>query len=188
MFWMRVSILSLLFSLFISLAFAQTFPCDGRLILSTKRNNTSLFRIGFGPFGLIYYNPVTVYLNEGFDALGFNPKDNYIYAVQENTNSIVRLRSNGTYEVIGAAPLVSTLNAFAGDCSPEGLYLCHDNELDQILVFDVVNNFELVNQLDLFWDPASQNSGPFTTRIEDFAIDPNNSTIAYAFQGDYLDD
>ena len=183
---MRAFTFSLLCSLFITSTFAQTFPCDGRLILSTKRNNTSIFRIGFGPFGAIYYNPVTVYLNEGFDALGFNPKDNYIYGVQENTNSIVRLYSNSSYELVGSLPFVSTLNAYAGDCSPEGLYLCHDNELDQILIFDVVNGFELVDQLDLFWNPTSQNNGPFTTRIEDFVIDPNNPNIAYAFQGDYL--
>jgi gliding motility-associated-like protein/uncharacterized repeat protein (TIGR01451 family) len=68
------------------------------------------------------------------------------------------------------------------------LYLCHSNELDKILIYEVVDNFQLVNQLDLFWDPSSENSGPFTTRIDDFAIDPNDPTVAYAFQGNYLQD
>ncbi len=164
---------------------SQTFPCEGNLILSTQTSNTSTYKIVFGPFGAVYYNPLTVYLEEGFDALGFNPKDNYIYGVHKDSKSVVRLRSDGSYEILGTDPSIDSLNAFAGDCTPGGLYLCHDNELDKILVFEVQNNFSLVNQLDLYWDPSSVNSGPFTTRIDDLVVDPNNPGIAYAFQGHY---
>lgn len=187
MFWNRALML-FVFSCLYFTVFSQPFQCDGRLILSTVTSNTTVYNISFGPFGAIYYNPMPTYQDVRFDALGFNPKDNYIYGVKENTNSIIRLSSNGSYEVVGSVNQVNSLNAYAGDCSPEGLYLCHDNELDKILVFNVLNNFELVNQLDLFWDPTSQNSGPFTTRIDDFVIDPNNPNIAYTFQGHYNED
>lgn len=165
MFWIRAVLLCLVFSFFALVAFSQPFPCDGRLILSAATSNTSVYNISFGGFGAVYYNQLPLYLNERFNAVGFNPKDNYIYGVRENTNSIVRLRSNGTYELVGSAPQVNTLNAYAGDCSPEGLYLCYDSELNKMLFFSVLDNVELVEELDLFWDPASQNEGPFTTRL-----------------------
>lgn len=184
----RGSLLYLFFSFLHITAFSQTFPCEGRLILSAANSNTTVYSINFGGFGSVFYSALPVYIGERFDAIGFNPKDNYIYGVQENTNSVVRLKANGTYEIIGSVAQVSTLNAYAGDCTPEGLYVCHDNELDKLLVFSVLDNFNLVSQLDLFWDPTSVNSGPFTTRIDDFAIDPNDPTTAYAFQGRYLQD
>ncbi len=185
MYWIRAIILHLFFFSFYFTVLSQPFPCDGSLILSTVQSNTATYRITFGAFGAIYYNPMTVYQDESFDALGFNPKDNYIYGVQANTNSIVRLHLDGSYETLSS---VVQVNSYAGDCSPEGFYLCHDNEFDQILVFDVIDDFQLVDQLNLFWDPNSQNNGPFTTRIDDFAIDPNNPTVAYAFQGNYNQD
>lgn len=187
MFWMRASILYLFFSCLYFPVLSQPFNCDGRVILSAVQSNTTTYSIDFG-FGFVYFNPVSVYLNESFDALGFNSKDNYIYGVQKSTNSIVRLRKDGSYEMLGSIAPISALNSYAGDCSPDGFYLCHDNELDQILVFNVLDDFELVEQVDLFWNPFSLNSGPFTTRIDDFAIDPNNPTVAYAFQGNYIHD
>lgn len=180
---LRVSLLSFVFSFLYFTVNSQTFPCDGRLMLSAVSSNTTVYSISFGGFGAVFYSGFPVYIGESFDAVGFNPKDNYIYGFQASTQSIVRLRSNGSYEVLGTVP---QLNAYAGDCSPEGLYLCHSNELDKILVYEVMDNFQLVNQLDLFWDPESENSGPFTTRLDDFAIDPNDPTVAYAFQGNYL--
>lgn len=161
----------------------QTFRCDGRLILGTNNEAlTQTYAISFAPFFVISYNPISSYIGNGFDALGFNPKDNYIYAVRENTNTIVRLKSDGSFETLGPVPIVDQLEVYAGDCTPDGRYLCHDNTLDQILVFTVVDGFVLEDRLDLFWDPSSVNSGPFTTRLDDFAINPNNPTVAYAFQ------
>ncbi len=185
MYWTRgIFIQILFFSLWGTLS-GQPFPCDGRLILAAVQNNTSTYNITFGPFGAVYYEPITVFLDEQFDALGFNPKDNFIYGVQSTTNAIARLQSEGSYELLSSENQVST---FAGDCSPDGLYFCHDNDLNQILVFEVVNNFQQVNQIDLFWSPFSPNSGTFTTRLDDFAIDPNNPNIAYAFHGNSSQD
>ncbi len=184
--WIR-TIFLLCFSGLTLGAFSQPYPCDGRLILSAVNSNTTTFNITFAPFRSIFYAPMSSYLGERFDAVGFNPLDNFIYGVKENTNSIVRLHINGTHEVIGSVPQVDTLKSFAGDCSPDGMYLCHDNELDKILVFNVKENFELVRELDLFWSPASQNSGPFKTRLEDFVIDPNDPGTAYTYQGHYMD-
>ena len=183
----RLIIIFFLASMVCMPIFGQTFPCDGSLIFSTSSNNTrtSLIRINFGPFGTIFYDRFRHY-SAGFNGLGFNPQDNYIYGVRTNTNEIVRLKFDNTFEVVGTVPSLDKLTSTAGECTPDGFYLCHDQELDQILVFDVVDNFALVNQIDLFWNTQSGNSGPFTTRIDDFAIDPTNPTVAYSFQGNYF--
>ncbi len=186
--WIRIVISLLFITCFSNTGFSQPFRCDGRLILSAVTGNTTTYNVIFAPFGAVYYSPFASFLDEKFDAVGFNPKDNYIYGVHKESNSIARLRANGTYELIGVVPQVDTLEVYAGDCTPDGFYICHENTLDKILVFDVVDNFSLVNELDLFWDPASENSGPFKTRIDDFAIDPNNANVAYAFQANYIQD
>lgn len=179
-----------LYFFFCSLSgFSQTFPCDGNLLLSTNSSGgfTTIYRIEFDPMGIIFYNQINQYLGGNFNALGFNVKDNYLYAVKANSNEIVRLKSNSTFEVIGEVPDLDILTTTAGACTADGYYLCHDQVLDQILVFDVVNDFALINQINLYWDANSQNSGPFTARIDDLAIDPTNTTVAYSFQGNYFD-
>lgn len=188
MLYFKTTLFLLFFSCLYQPIFSQPFRCDGRLILSAVTENTTTYNVIFAPFGAVFYSPFASFQGENFDAIGFNPIDNYIYGVKENTNSIVRLRADGSHEVIGTAPQVDILQSYAGDCTPRGKYMCHENTLNKILVFDVADNFALVEELDLFWDPASENAGPFTTRIDDFAIDPNNPGIAYSFQGSYLQD
>ncbi len=182
MFWLRSSMLCLLLSAVCLSATSQTFSCDGRPMFATNTGDTRIYRVSFIPFAGPFYTALSLYIGENFNSLGFNPKDNYIYATQEGTNNIVRLRSDNTFEVVGSVPFVGQLQAFAGDCTPDGQYLCHDNELDQILVFSVIGGLTLEDRIDLYWDPSSVNSGPFTTRVDDFAIDPNDPTTAYAFQ------
>ena len=166
---------------------SQTFKCDGSLLVSTHQGTdpTATYKTLFAPFGVITFSQLSVFRDGPYDAMGFNSTDNYIYAVRVNTNQIVRLKSDGSAETIGSVPFVDTLHVGAGDCTPDGRYLCFDNQLDQLLVFDVTNNFELIDRIDFTWDPSSVNSGPFTTRIDDLAVDPNNPLVAYTFQGDY---
>jgi len=108
MHWIRTLIFLFFSGLSLTL-FSQPYPCDGRLILSAVNSNTTTFTITFAPFRSIFYSPMSSYLGERFDAVGFNPLDNYIYGVQEHTNSIVRLHINGTYEVVGSVPQVDTM-------------------------------------------------------------------------------
>ncbi len=162
----------------------QRFPCDGSLLIANNDGvTTRLMTPVFIPFGPAFLSPTVNYFNSRFEATGFNSKDNFIYAVQEESNAIVRLKSDGTYDTVGIVSIVDTLDVNAGDCTVDGLYLIYERSLSQILVFDVVENFELLQRIDLYWDPTSSNSGLFTTRIFDFAVDPNNPTIAITYQG-----
>ncbi|MCB0614461.1 MAG: gliding motility-associated C-terminal domain-containing protein [Phaeodactylibacter sp.] len=189
MYWLRIILIALILPWAHIPTFCQAFPCDGSLLFSTNSGGppTKIYKVYFGPFGLVTFGQIKYYSDGNFNGLGFNPKDNYIYAVRTNSNEIVRIKADNSFEVIGNVPNLDELTTTAGDCTPDGYYLCHDQVLDQILVFEVVENFALVNQIDLFWDPISNISGPFTARIDDFAIDPNNTTVAYSFQGNYSD-
>lgn len=185
---MRTKFLSIILAFLCIHAYSQTFPCDGRILLSYNQGSAPsyTYRVAFGSFGLIYYNQYQIFPTGNFNAMGFNPKDNFIYAVEVNTNNIIRIKADGTYEKIGEVPFVDVLNSSAGDCNIDGYYMIHDRELDQILVYDVVDGFELIDRIDLTWNPQSINSGPVSTRIDDFAFDPTNPTAAYSYQGDYF--
>lgn len=176
------------FALLSTPLFSQPFRCDGSILFSYNQEGAphQLYKVLFGPFGVVTYSNERIFPTGNFNALGFNPSDNYIYAVHATSKEIVRLKSDGTYDSLGLPDGVDPISTNAGDCTPEGNYLCYDNELNQVLIFDVVEDFALIRRLNLFWDPSSQNSGPFSTRIDDIAIDPLNPTVAYSYQGDYF--
>lgn len=169
---------------------AQTFPCDGSLLFlsNSGSENSTLNKVFFGSFGSLSFGQIKYYSGGNYKGLGFNSVDNYIYAVRDSTNEIVRLKADNTTEVLRTAPNIDVIHTSAGDCSPQGLYYVHDQVLDQILVFGVVERADFFSQFNLVWHPDAEFEGPFTARLDDLAIDPNNPRIAYSFQGAYQDD
>ena len=165
----------------------QTFPCDGRMFVFLNQGKKPTFAhwIDYQSIENVFFNTFTTFADAAFDAVGFNSQDNFIYAVLSNSNKIVRLKSDGSFEEIGTVPQVQKLDAFAGDCSPNGQFVFYENNLKQLLYFDVINEFSQVRSLDLFWDPGSPNRGAFTTVIDDLAFDPTNPTVAYTYHGNY---
>ncbi len=163
---------------------AQPFPCDGNIMLSYNQGNapTFLVRVDFGPFGAVFYSPVATYTDGAYDALGFNPQDNFIYAVRQGTNQIYRLKRNNTTELVGEVSIVDSLQVGAGDCTPDGRYICYDKGLNQLLIFNVLNGLELIDRVDLEWSEDSPNMGPFESPIEALSVDPTNPAIAYFHQ------
>ena len=160
----------------------QRFACDGQLLIATNDGkNTSIHQVKFIPFVPPFLSILANYQGN-FDALGFNPKDNYVYSVEQNTNTIVRHSLYNSIERIGNVSITDTLRANAGDCPADGLYVCYDYGLPIMLVFDVSYQFKLLREISLFWDPTSPNQGMFKARLFDFAFDPNDSKIAYSFQ------
>jgi hypothetical protein len=169
----------------LSLEGQYRFECDGRIIISKSDGKTTLFNTPvFIPFAPPDFG-ITGGSIGNFDALGFNPKDNYIYSVEIGTNYIIRHKSNNTFERIGKVEITDTLRAYAGDCSFDGLYYCYDNDLHKMLVFEVVDSFKLLRQIDLLWDDTSPNKGKFESGIFDFAFDPFEPGTAFTYQGRY---
>jgi hypothetical protein len=159
------------------------FQCNGRYIISRSNGfTTSLYYADFPPFAPPYLSLLVNYTGD-FDGFGFNPKDNYVYSVEQNTNNIVRHSLYNDIKKIGKASIVDTLHVTAGDCTAEGLYICYDNKINKMLFFDVDDNLKLVKQINLFWDPTSPNKGQFKAPLADFAFDPNDKNTAYSHQG-----
>ncbi|MBK8627201.1 MAG: gliding motility-associated C-terminal domain-containing protein [Saprospiraceae bacterium] len=163
----------------------KRFGCNGDIFVMTNDGKTTAInQVSFAPFVPPSLSLYARY-DGSFDALGFNPVDNYVYSVEQNTNMIVRHSLFGMTERIGSVLMVDTLRCNAGDCTADGFYVCYDHGLHKMLVFEVVDQFKLLRLIDLFWDPASINQGAFRTRIFDFAFDPNNPKVAYSYQGSF---
>lgn len=161
------------------------YGCNGDLFVMTNDGtSTSINQVTFAPFVPPSLSLYAKY-NGNFDALGFNPVDNYVYSVEQNTNLIVRHSLFSNAERIGSVSIVDTLRSNAGDCTADGYYVCYDHGLHKMLVFEVVGQFNLIRQIDLFWDPSSVNKGAFRTRIFDLAFDPNDPKVAYSYQGSF---
>ena len=65
-------------------------------------------------------------LHASYDTKGVqNIQKNYFEEVDGKTV----WKSDNTFEVVGAVPVVDELLSTAGDCTPTGLYLCHDQNL-----------------------------------------------------------
>jgi hypothetical protein len=159
------------------------FSCNGKSIISLcDGKQTSLAKVATIPFSAPFLSTFLVF-EKPLDGLGFNPADHFIYAVEQNTNHIVRLSNDGAVQIIGEVANLDTLRSYAGDCKANGQYVCYDHNLHQMLVFDVVDEFKLVKKIDLFWNPKSSNTGAFKSQIFDFAFDPYEPNIAYSYQG-----
>ena len=183
---LKVILLTSLSLLLSDALWSQKFSCNGSMLLSFNQGGSpnNLADIALGPFGTVIYSQINIFDGGQFDAVGYNPIDNYIYGVSVNTNRIMRIMSDGSYEVAGEVEDIDILSVSAGDCTADGRYLCHDNQLDQLLLFDVIDDFKLVERIDLYWQG---DGSPFTARLDDLAVDPNQPSLAYSFQGNYFD-
>ncbi len=170
-----------------TLASGQRFSCNGQiLIASFDGQSTTIYRPVYIPFNPPFLSPLVRYPNVYIDAIGFNSVDNYLYGIKQNTREVVRLKRDNTFDILGPVGAGSSLNALSGDCTVDGQFVVYDNDADQLLFFDVVNNFDLLRSINLFWDPSSGIDEPFTTSIFDLAVDPNNPNIAYTYQGNHF--
>ncbi len=165
-------------------AVAQRFACDGRIMISAyDGQSTRVYYPIFIPFGMPFLVSLTRYADRAIDAVGFNPEDFYLYGVDQRTKEVLRMRRDGGVDVLGVLPGDTASGVLAGDCTPAGQYMCYDPDSHQLLLYDVADQLSLASRIDLYWDPESGVSGPFNSGIFDIAIDPENPTIAYTYQG-----
>lgn len=163
---------------------AQRFPCDGRIMISAyDGQSTRIYYPVFIPFGTPFMVPIVRYAGRSIDAVGFNAKDFYLYGVDQVSREVVRMGNDGTIEPLGTLSIDQASQVLAGDCTPDGRYMCYDRSRGQLQVYEVVGQYALSDRVDLYWDSNSGLSGPFASQIFDFAIDPENPAVAYAYQG-----
>lgn len=155
------------------------FECNEDMIISASDGvQTIIYRPVSIPFSPSFLSAIGSYSGD-FDALGFNPKDNYIYCVERNTNNIVRLHNDNTFERIGKVNLTDTLKTLAGDCMADGHFVIYDYILEKILIFDVSDKFTLLKEVKLIWDATTTESERSKLSIYDLTFHPNNPKTAY---------
>jgi|GEM_PF-2490039 len=178
------SILLLSFcSLFVE---AQTFPCDGSFYITLYDNSngpTNAFQIDYNG-NTVDFNLVEDY-DIGFNSIGFNALDNYIYAIRWNTNDIVRLKSDGTYEMVGEESSIPSWVSGAGDCNLNGEYWVHHRPTKKFYSYNVTGGFSQIDEIECTWHPSTGNSGVLDLDLDDFAFDPTDPNSIYTFQRSY---
>lgn len=188
---MRSHLLPCLFILFISCNFVlpaqDVFPCDDRLIVSLNESMppSMFYWVELQANDAVAFEEITTIPGGYFNALGYNIEDNLIYGWQRGTTDFVRIFPDGSFEVIGTIPGASMVQAPAGDVSSDGVYIYYEQTTFELLLFDLSNDFELLARVPLYWDPSTGINEAFTLRMDDLAIDPFDSSVAYSYQRNF---
>ena len=119
------------FALLIMTAFASrgahaAFVCDGRTFLTQGQDNTELSLVDIA-------DPVT-FMSQGppatiqYNAVGFNPLDNYLYAIRDTGNpgpnsQMYRIETDGSVTLVGEVDgLDSSARYLSGTIDSNGMY------------------------------------------------------------------
>ena len=161
----------------------QSFPCNGDFIISLYQNGeppTQSHEINFnGDF--VSFNAL-VSTNVVFNGMGFNSKDGFIYAVDRFNTDIIRVKSDGSFEVIGKEEEIPIWTTGAGDVNKFGIYTVDERTNFTLYFYDVTNDFQKVAQVQRTWHPSSGFSGIAALALDDFAYDPLNPNTIYTYQ------
>lgn len=175
-------------SLFLHQLDAQegTFDCNGDLIITLyggNNGNTNAHNISVTD-DQATFNNLTTFNNLEVNSTAFNSLDQYIYGISDAFNSsIIRLKSDGTYDNLGAPPYFpSSVYSAAGDFDSEGIYWIHERNTDSYIGIDVNNGLQEKAQLQLRWHPSSGNTGIFDNTIDDLVFDPLQPHTMYTYQ------
>ena len=182
---------------------AQQFECDGRFLISSYISENAngdeesyLHRVDVGEDQVAFVDPI-VYVGIKLNGVGYNQKDNLVYAVNQTSviledgrkmYPILRLFADGTYERL---PLgegdINTIrwDYGAGDCSPEGYFVVHDQEDQQLHYLDVSGDeVTLHRSVPLRWAPEV-GLADFHVTMLDFVFDINQDGSIYSHQRNY---
>ena len=175
-------------SLFLHQLDAQdgTFDCNGDLIITLYGGtfgNTNAHNISVTD-DQATFNSLTTFNNLEVNSTAFNSVDQYIYGiVDDNSDGIIRLKSDGTYENLGKPPYFPTfVRSYAGDFDSEGIYWIHERSTHSFIGIDINNGLQEKAQLQLRWHPSTGNAGTFLNDIDDIAFDPLQPKTMYTYQ------
>lgn len=147
-------------------ASGSRFVCDSRLFAS-QSNLTQLVSatLASSPLTSTNIGSATRYYN----ALGYNPADNFMYALDSNTassNKLLRVTADGAVAELGT---VSGLPATASGSYNAGAFIGNNTLL--VRAGTTASNFYLINVTTLTASVLTQPSG-FTSDVSDFAYSP----------------
>ena len=162
---------------------AQTFPCNGDFIISLYQKGvppTQTHEINFD--GTIVNFESLVTTEVVYNAMGFNSKDGFIYAVDRYNTDVIRIKSDGSFERIGRENDIPIWTTGAGDVSKLGYYTVDERTNFTLYFYDVVDGFEKVAQVQRTWHPSTGNIGVAELALDDFAYDPLDPNTIYSYQ------
>lgn len=193
----------LLYSSSLSPLYAQQFQCDGRFFISSYINENAggeeesdLHRVDVDETQVSFVDPVA-YVGVKLNGVGYNQKDNFIYAINQTSviladgskiYPILRLFADGTYEILELGE--GAINDIrwdysAGDCSPEGYFVVHDQESQQLHYLDVSGDrVTLHRSVPLRWAPEV-GIADFYVAMNDIVFDTNRDGSIYSHQRNY---
>ncbi|MEU6643477.1 DUF11 domain-containing protein [Saccharomonospora sp. NPDC046836] len=133
---------------------ATPFTCEGQVFLGQNAGNSAQFYEGtFGQgevdFSLIGSNPTI-----GYNAIGFNTEDNYVYGIRGDNNALVQIGSDGVAVGLGQVGLPAGAGFNAGAFDDSGnLYVMEGNTGTTIYVIDVSSR-TVTDRIDLSGQPV----------------------------------
>ena len=182
---------------------AQQFACDGRFFISSYINENDegeeesyLHRVDVDGNQVLFIEPIT-YTGVKLNGVGYNQRDNLVYAINQTSviredgrrlYQILRLYADGTYERL---PLgegeVNTIrwDYGAGDCSPEGYFVVHDRDSQQLHYLDVSGDqVTLQRSVPLRWAPEV-GVAEFYVDLKDIVFETNRDGSIFSHQRGY---
>ena len=186
-----------------SLCAQQKFACDGRFLISSYISDNAegneesyLHRVDVDGDQMLFVDPI-IYSGVKLNGVGYNQRDNLVYAINQTSviredgrrlYQILRLYADGTYERL---PLgegeVNTIrwDYGAGDCSPDGYFVVHDREGQQLHYLDVSGDQVTLHQsVPLRWVPEA-GVAEFYVDLKDLVFDTNRDGSIYSHQRGY---
>ena len=152
---------------------AQSWPCDGRRFVSLNDLSppTRIFEVQEnGPnFAL---EIVQEYPDLAFNAIGYNTVDGFLYAINDD-GTIVRLRPDGSYDIVGRDPQLFVRGAVAGDIDAQGRYIVQDRRSNTINVYEVMGNYRKIHSIPMVWAESAPNTGRTDLTLTDFVFHPS---------------
>ena len=169
--------------LHVHIALSQTFPCSGDFIISIYQLGeapTTSYEIDYNGQE-VSFTPI-VSTDLVFNSAGFNRLDNFIYAAQIYTNNILRVKSDGTYEVVGSEDQLVEWESAAGDVNRDGIFVLQDRAEFKLYFYEVSEQFNRVNEVNMLWHPSTGLEGRCELPLDDVVFDPSDPNVLFAYQ------
>ncbi|MCH9740844.1 MAG: LamG domain-containing protein, partial [Epsilonproteobacteria bacterium] len=116
--------------------------------------------------------------NSGYNALGYNIKDNFMYALEGNT--LLKIDSNATVENLGVVTGLDPQQLYAGEFDRDGFYYVSGNGGDSPFIYKIdINSTSIVDTIIM-----SRGSKPASVRFWDMAIDETGEYFYVMLIGD----
>jgi uncharacterized repeat protein (TIGR01451 family) len=150
----------------------QPFTCVNQFFLTLSTEPPSLNEVKIDPqTGNAIFQTINGNIQIAVNAAGYRSVDNFIYSIDPDNRTLVRIDAFGNATVLATLPLKANVAYFAGDISPDGKYLVLLGTLSFGNGASVAADIARVDLEDPFYGTTSQTIN-VTAQIFDIAFHP----------------